>query len=237
MSAIRELDDKISARTGYQFLSEQNIHNLQARAGEFIAGFFSTSISILTSIILMYFVLYYMLINTGSMEGVIFRYLPFKESILKRFTNELEMQTFSNAIAAPVLALVQGLIAALGYWVFGINEPLFWGLMTGFFSFLPVIGTTAIWLPAAIFQYSAGSHWQGIGIVLYGLFVIGLMDNVLRFAFQKRFADVHPLITVIGVISGLSLFGIPGIIFGPLLISYFLLLMKIFNEEFLAAID
>jgi len=175
-----------------------------------------------------------MLVNTGKMEKTMFEYLPVDNVLLKRFTTELQMQTFSNAIGAPLLALVQGLIAALGYWIFGIDEPFFWGLMTGFFSFLPVVGTAAIWVPAAVFQYSAGYQWQGVAIFLYGLFVIGLLDNVLRFIFQKRFAGVHPLVTVIGVLAGISLFGIPGIIFGPLLISYFLLLMKILNEEFLA---
>jgi predicted PurR-regulated permease PerM len=234
MNALRELDNKIRTTMGYQLLSEENIQRLQAQAGVFITSFFNTSIGILTSLILMYFVLYYMLVNTGKMELRILSYLPFSPDIVSRFTRELEVQTFSNAIAAPLLALIQGLIAALGYWFFGIDEPLFWGIITGFFSFLPVVGTMAIWLPAAIFQYSAGFHWQGIAILFYGLFVIGLLDNVLRFIFQKRFADVHPLVTVIGVIAGLGLFGIPGIIFGPLLISYFLLLMKILNEQYLS---
>jgi predicted PurR-regulated permease PerM len=233
MNALRELDNRISSATGYQLLSEPNIQNLQTQAGVFITDFFSTSIGILTSLILMYFLLFYMLVNTGTMENKILRYLPFDQAIIIKFTDELENQTFSNAIGSPLLALIQGLVAALGYWLFGIDEPLFWGIITGFFSFLPVVGTAIIWLPAAIFQYSAGFHWQGIAILIYGVFIIGLLDNVLRFIFQKRLADVHPLVTVIGVIAGLSLFGIPGIIFGPLLISYFLLMIKILNNQFL----
>jgi predicted PurR-regulated permease PerM len=231
MNAVRELDKQISNATGIQFLSEDNVRKLQTEAAVFITDFFSTGIGIISSLILMYFVLYYMLVSTGRMENTILQYLPMNATIVKRFTDELEMQTFSNAIGAPLLALIQGMVAALGYWLFGIDEPLFWGIMTGFFSFLPVVGTAAIWAPAAIFQYTSGFHWQGAAIFLYGIFVIGLLDNVLRFVFQKRFADVHPLVTVIGVIAGLSLFGIPGIIFGPLLISYFILLMKIFSEE------
>ena len=78
MSAIKELDDKLGAATGYQLLTEQNIQNVQEKAGEFITGFFSTSINILTSLLLMYFVLFYMLVNTGNMERIIFQYLPFK---------------------------------------------------------------------------------------------------------------------------------------------------------------
>lgn len=133
-----------------------------------------------------------------------------------------------------MLALIQGIFAAVGYWLFGLQEPVFWGLMTGFFSFLPVVGSTLIWLPAAIYQLSIGMTWQGVAILLYGILVISVVDNVFRFVFQKKFADVHPLITVIGVIVGLQLFGVPGIIFGPLLISYFLIMLRIFREEFLS---
>ncbi|HRS40237.1 MAG TPA: AI-2E family transporter, partial [Bacteroidia bacterium] len=75
---------------------------------------------------------------------------------------------------------------------------------------------------------------QGVAILLYGILVISVVDNVFRFVFQKKFADVHPLITEIGVIVGLQLFGVPGIIFGPLLISYFLIMLRIFREEFLS---
>ena len=98
---------------------------------------------------------------------------------------------------------------------------------------MPMIGSALIWVPAGIFKLSEGASWQGIAIILYGLLVIGTVDNVFRLVFQKKFADIHPLITILGVIVGLQLFGVPGLIFGPLLISYFILLLKIFNEEFL----
>jgi len=125
-----------------------------------------------------------------------------------------------------------GLLAGLGYWVFGLDEPWFWGAITGFMSFIPVVGTAAVWIPAGIYQLVNGETWQGWGILLFGLVIITNIDNVVRFALQKKFADVHPLITVLGVIVGLRWFGITGIVFGPLLISYFLLMIKMYREEF-----
>jgi predicted PurR-regulated permease PerM len=125
------------------------------------------------------------------------------------------------------------MVAALGYWFFGLNEPVFWGIMTGLFSFIPFIGSTAIWLPAAAIMISSGFVWQGIALIIYGLLVISLVDNFVLIIFQKKFANVHPLVTILGFIIGVNLFGIPGIIFGPLLISYFLILLKIYKEEYL----
>jgi predicted PurR-regulated permease PerM len=171
--------------------------------------------------------------NTGKIEHWVFNLLPVRKADLARFTEELKAQTFSNVLGAPVLATLQGLVAALGFWIFGIQEPLFWGIITGFFSFIPMVGGALIWVPSAILLYTTGHEYQAIALFLYGIFVISMIDNVLRFAFQKKFADVHPLITVMGVILGIKLFGLPGMIFGPLLISYFLIMASIYKEQFL----
>jgi predicted PurR-regulated permease PerM len=106
-------------------------------------------------------------------------------------------------------------------------------MMTGFFSFVPIIGTMVIVVPAAVYQFSFGEPWQGIGLLLYGVLVIGTIDNIFRFIFQKQFANVHPLITVFGVIIGLQMFSIPGIIFGPLILSWFLIFIRIYRKDFL----
>lgn len=234
MTVLNSADAKIQAMTGYELMNQENIRKVQESAGEFITQFLGESMGILADIAVLYFLLYYFLVNTGKVENFFERYLPLSSDNTSRLTDELETQTFSNALGGPLLALIQGIFAAVGYWLFGLQEPVFWGLMTGFFSFLPVVGSTLIWLPAAIYQLSIGMTWQGVAILLYGILVISVVDNVFRFVFQKKFADVHPLITVIGVIVGLQLFGVPGIIFGPLLISYFLIMLRIFREEFLS---
>ena len=233
MQVIYDADERFRELTGISLLSPENIAALQNRAASFITDLLGQSLGMLIDVAIMYFILYYMLVNVGRLSRYIREFIPAEDEKIHEFTSELKSMTFSNALGAPLLALVQGLFAAVGYWIFGIQEPFFWGIMTGFFSFLPVVGSTLIWLPAAIVQYSSGFHWQGTGLLLYGLFVISLVDNVFRMVFQKRIADVHPLITILGVIAGLPLFGVPGIIFGPLLISYFLLLLKIYRAEYM----
>ena len=141
--------------------------------------------------------------------------------------------TYSNAIIVPLVAGGQGLIAAIGYWIFGMPQPLFWGIMTGCFAIIPIVGSALIWVPAVIFIFLTGESWQAIGLLIYCALVVSLVDNVIRLFLQKRFANVHPIITVFGVIIGLNWFGVPGLIFGPLFVSYFVLLLKIYRAEYL----
>jgi predicted PurR-regulated permease PerM len=98
---------------------------------------------------------------------------------------------------------------------------------------LPVVGAAAVYVPMGIYLIAAGNTWQGIGILIYGFAVIGSSDNISRFMLAKKIGDVHPLITVFGVLIGVNLFGFIGLIFGPLLISMFILLLEIYTNEFL----
>ena len=233
MDALQKADNQLQNLIGFQVLTPENLASLQSSATGFITNFLGASLNILTDLLLLYLFFYYLLVNTGKIEKYLGEIIPFSPEKMDRFSKELEAQTKSNALGIPLLAICQGLFASLGYWIFGIPEPFFWGLMTGFFSLLPMVGSALIWVPAGLYKLSEGSNWQGIAIILYGILVIGMVDNVFRLVFQKKFADIHPMVTILGVIIGLQLFGVPGLIFGPLLIGYFILLLKIFKEEFL----
>ena len=139
----------------------------------------------------------------------------------------------SNAIGIPLLALIQGVFAFAAYWFLGLPEPLLWGSITAFASMLPVVGSTAIWFPLSLYLYFNGMEWQGITLWLYGVLVIINVDNVFRMILQKGMADTHPLITMFGVIIGVSLFGFIGLVFGPLLVSMFIVLLRVYRNEFL----
>jgi predicted PurR-regulated permease PerM len=232
MDVARNLDAKSQAMFGFQLISEENISNLKQSATSLLTGFVGGSLQILADIGIMILLLYFMLINVGYLERGFNRWLPFSEKNIEKIGQELRDQTVSNVIGSPVLALVQGMVAWIGYWLFGLPDPFFWGIVTGVFSFMPVVGSALIWLPAALFLLSAGDVLPGVLMIAYGFLIISMVDNIFRFSFQKFFADVHPLVTVFGVIIGIQIFGLMGIIFGPLLISYFLILMKIYSEEY-----
>jgi predicted PurR-regulated permease PerM len=104
--------------------------------------------------------------------------------------------------------------------------------LTAISSVIPIVGTLVIYLPLAIFQFVVGGSFEGIGVAMWGFIVIGSVDNIARFLVQKKLADVHPLITLLGVILGINLFGFIGVIFGPLLLSVFFILSHIYVDEF-----
>ena len=107
-----------------------------------------------------------------------------------------------------------------------------WGFLTGVFAFFPIVGTMVVWVPLVIYLYSQGQTGQGMGLLLYSLVVTGNVDYLARITLMKRIGDVHPLVTVFGVIVGLNLFGFMGFIFGPLLFGYLVLLVRIYTFEF-----
>ncbi len=231
--ALQDIDDNFFELSGQRLLNDENLKALQSSAANYITNILGQSLSVLGDIGVTLLFLYYLLSNTGKIEPFIFNLIPVKKTELIRFTTELKAQTYSNVLGAPILAVLQGLVAATGYWLLGLPDALFWGIITGVFSFIPMVGSALIWIPFAIMLFTQGNHYKAIALVIYGVVIISMVDNVFRFVLQKKFADVHPLITVMGVILGLKLFGLPGIIFGPLLISYFLLLSKIYKEQFL----
>lgn len=233
ISSVQLLDAKFTELTGRQLITPEMITKLQESLGSLLPSFINKIFVVVGNIGMMYFMLYYMLVQRKKMHEEVNGYLPFSESNIKLLAKELDSQTQSNAIAVPLIALIQGTAAGIGYWIFGLQEPVFWGVITAFVSILPLAGSTLVWVPAAIFIMATQSVWMGLGLAAYGGLVIINIDNIARFSIQKKFADVHPLITVFGVIIGLNLFGIPGLIFGPLMLSYFIIFVKMYRGNYL----
>lgn len=226
--------ENIKSVTGVEVFSEKNLEGIKMSAGNLIPSFLNQLMWTLGNIGIMYFVLYYLLMQREKVTLEVNNYLPFDDDNIKILAKELKSMTFSNVIGVPAIAIIQGTAAGLGYWIFGLSEPVFWGVITAFVSLLPLIGSTLVWAPAGLFLMALGNTWQGVGLLIYGALVIINIDNVTRFAIQKRFADVHPMITVFGVIIGLDLFGLPGIIFGPLMFSYFIIFIQMYRKVYKA---
>ena len=114
----------------------------------------------------------------------------------------------------------------------GIPGALFWGLVTAILSFIPIIGSPIIWGPASIILLVGGSIWQGVALIIWGV-IISSVDNVIRPITNKKFGQIHPLVSVIGIFIGISQFGFIGIFVGPLIVAYFILLWGIYKQEYL----
>ncbi len=206
------------------------------KAGEGVAGtlpgFLGSAANMATNVVLAFFLLYFMLTDGRIMEREVQRFLSLKEHNIELLWKETRLMVKSNAIGIPVLALCQAVAAAIGYFLFGVDDWLVWAVVTGFFSLFPVVGTALVWAPLVVYLYDIGSGGAGTGLLLYSVLVITNVDNVLRFTLLKKLGDVHPIITVLGLFAGVPLFGFMGFIFGPLLLSYLLLLVKVYRVEF-----
>ncbi|MEO8117109.1 MAG: AI-2E family transporter [Bacteroidota bacterium] len=232
INAFKHFDEIIFSKTGIHIIAENTLSKAQTVASDVLKALLNQSLGLVSSLLMMYFFLYFMIKNTKRMEASIVFYLPFSGEKIKRFGKELVAQTISNAIGIPTIAVMQGLLGFACYEMAGIPEAGFWGVITGFTSVLPVVGCGVVWVPMALYQVISGNYGVGIFIILWGALVMGLMDNVIRFMLAKKMADVHPIITVLGIIMGLKYFGITGLIFGPLLISYFFILLQIYYFEY-----
>lgn len=230
--SVKQVDAVIQQHFHYKLISDDTIHSIQSYASTILSAVLKQSLNFVTTILMMYFFLYYMHQNMNRMEAGIVFYLPFKKDKIKLFGDELVQQTFSNSIGIPAISVAQGLAGFLCYWIAGINQAGFWGVVTGFAALIPVVGTGLVWIPAVVYLFIIGHTWQAVFTILFGALIMGTLDNIIRFVLAKKMADVHPIITVLGVILGLKYFGFLGLIFGPLLISYFIILLKIYYVEY-----
>lgn len=229
---LKEIINKISLQLNIEILSKENLSNLPNLISGLVPNFLGSALNSLTNIGIFYFLLYYMLQYAEKMEDTIVKYIPLKKQNKATIASETKSIVTSYAIGIPILALAQGICATIGYWIFGIKDPLLWGFITCLCSVIPFVGSALIWIPLVAYLYTKGNMNHTIGLSIYSIVVILNVDNLLRLVLLKAFADIHPLITLFGVIVGLQLFGFIGLIFGPLLVSYLLLLIKIYVNEF-----
>ncbi|RFP63962.1 AI-2E family transporter [Hymenobacter lapidiphilus] len=225
----------VEQKTGYQFTTETNVREIIQQA----VAWLSTRIPSLASgllhftviIGLMLFTLYFMFVQEEAFVRGLRRYLPFRAGTLQELGDSLRNTVNANVLGQALIALVQALLTTLTLQVFGVKDALFWGTLSFFTAFIPVLGTPLVWGPAAILKLAQGNVGQGVGILVVGVIVIINIDNLLRIVLARRMGDIHPLITLAGVVLGVELFGILGLVMGPLLLSYLIVLVGVFERE------
>jgi len=221
--------------SGIELREKATFTSIATNVGSYLSGLFPSlvtgALDVFIILGLMYFIMYYLLINNRKLNNLVFKFLPFKKEIIIELTDELKASVNANVVGLGVISLVQAILVGLGFWFFNIPDPLFWGLISFFAAFIPVLGTPLVWGPGAIYLFSLGQTGAGAGMLVYGALLVMNIDNLLRLYIAKKIGDTHPLITMIGVVLGIPLFGILGLVIGPLMISYLLLLFKVYEKE------
>jgi predicted PurR-regulated permease PerM len=232
MADAKIVGQKIYEKIGIQLLSEENLATAQKKLTTIVPAILNSSANILSNFAIMFFLLYFLLQNGRQVEKFLDKFIPLKDENIDLLGNQTKNMVKANAIGIPVLAIIQGIIAAIGYSIFGVKDWGLWAFLTGVFSMVPIVGTAIIWVPLTLYLYAIDKSGAALGLLIYSAVLITNVDYVARLTILKRLMDVHPLVTIFGVIVGIGLFGFWGVIFGPLLISYFIILVKIYINEF-----
>lgn len=234
LAPIMQTIDAVKEKFGINLVSEKSITfmagKVTALGQSVINGIGDFFINVAAALV----VLFFLLTGGKKMEDYLSSLIPMKKVNKMETIDRINVMVKSNAIGIPLLALIQGLIAWVGYVSFGVPNAFLSAFMTGLCSMVPIVGTMVIWIPIGIYFAVIGLWGKAIGIILFGAIFISQSDNLIRFILQKKLANTHPLITISGVVIGLPLFGFMGIIFGPLLVSLFLLFLDMFKKEYLS---
>jgi predicted PurR-regulated permease PerM len=194
---------------------------------------------IMINLFVTFFAVFYLLKDGKQLVNFIKKLLPIHHKHREHIFSKLQETAHAVVYGSLVVALIQGALGGLGFWMFGVPSPLLWGFVMALFALVPFVGTAVIWLPAAIVMIATGSSegdpvmtWKGIGLLLYGFFIISGIDNILKPMLIGNRAGIHPVLVLIGVLGGLAVFGVPGFIIGPLVLAVFKVFLDIYQREY-----
>ncbi|MBT4174632.1 AI-2E family transporter [archaeon] len=158
--------------------------------------------------------------------------LPIDEGHKKAVIKKIQTTISSLVYGEIAISLIEGVVAAIGFYLIGVNSPIFFGLIVAIFALLPLIGPTIVYVPLAIYQFMQGEILTGIILLAFGFFVLTLLlDLIVKPKLLGMKGHIHPIIILLGVLGGLSVFGLPGLIIGPVILVLFILIIEIFFEK------
>jgi predicted PurR-regulated permease PerM len=206
---------------------------LVAWIGSSALGLIGTATRLGIQLTIAFFGLYYLLLAPKTAWRGVRPFIPFSAANAERLRDRFRDVTISTLIGTGLTAAVQGLLVGLAFGAAGIPNALFWGVVTVILAILPVVGSGLVWGPGAIALAIEGQTWMAIGMALWGVIVVGNVDNIIRPMVFRRWAQIHPFITIIGAFAGINYFGLLGLLIGPLAISYFFELIRMYKAEYL----
>lgn len=182
---------------------------------------------------LTFFLMYYLLINGGSVVAALKHFFPLNEENTDKLLARMGSSTRSLILGHFLVAAIQGMLGGIGFLIFGIPGALLWGSVMTVFAFIPLLGTFIVWFPAGVILVVMGNYFSGIGILAWGFLLVSTIDNILRPKLTSALGKIHPVTVLLGAFIGLNEWGFIGLVLGPLLITVLLLLVCMLREEYI----
>jgi predicted PurR-regulated permease PerM len=188
------------------------------------------ALTFLAALGVMLYLTYFLLRDGERLGGKIAQALPLQAEVRDRLIDHFVRVVRATIKGTVLVAIMQGFVGGIIFWLLGIKAALLWGLVMGFFSLVPAVGTGIVWVPVAIYLLATGSTREGLILVFCGLFVIGLIDNLLRPNLVGKDTKMPDFVVLISTVAGLELFGLSGFIIGPIIAALFIAVWEIVTE-------
>ena len=184
------------------------------------------------NVVVALFGLYFLLLSGSRAWRRVSSYLPFSPAGADVLADRFRHVTEATLLGTALTATLQGAVVALGFAVTGLPDAWFWGLVTAGVSVLPVFGSGLVWGPGVIALAVQGRYGASLVLLITGAVVASNVDNVMRPLVNRRVSNLHPMTTLVGAFAGVRVLGLPGILLGPLAITYFLELVRLYGKEY-----
>jgi predicted PurR-regulated permease PerM len=176
--------------------------------------------------------LYYLLRSRDAGWSYVRPIIPFSDAGADALRARFSSITRATVLGILATALSQGTMVALGFWIVGLPNVLVWGVVTGLFSILPVLGSAIVWGPGVLVLIWSGRYGAAGVLLAIGLVLVSNIDNVVRPMVYRHVSGLHPLVTLVGAFAGVRLLGLTGLLLGPLAISFFFETVRIYRQEY-----
>ncbi|MDO8558561.1 MAG: AI-2E family transporter [bacterium] len=182
---------------------------------------------------LLFFIAFYYFMKDGHVfRQKLFGISPLSDAAETKIYNTVLVAINAVMRGALIIAFMQGALAGIGFWIFGINAPILLGSVTMFASLIPMLGTSLVLVPSILFLFATGSTASGIGFALWSGIAVGLVDNIFKPKLIEQRMKIHPLLILLSILGGLNIFGFLGFIIGPLVLAVAWALAEIYREEY-----
>ncbi len=197
-----------------------------------IGGLFSGTVDLILKTFLFLLAMFYFLKDGKKFKELYLTISPLKEASNDKIFVSIKNSINSIVIGSLTVAVAQGIFTGLGLLVFGVPNPFFFGTLAGFLALVPGVGPSLVWFPAAIYLFfTQPDNFVWLYQILWGVLAVGLIDNFLGPKVMNKGINIHELFILLSIIGGIIIFGPEGLLFGPLILSVFVSIIKVWNED------
>lgn len=200
-------------------------------------GFIGTATRTVLNLTIALFGAYFLFVQSDDVWSVARPFIPFSDDNVDELRRRFRDVTNSTVIGVVLVAIIQGALLGGMFAVLGLANAAFWGVVTAILSILPVVGSGLVWVPACARLAMDGQWGAAVVLALWGVAIVGSADNIIRPIVYRRWANIHPFVTLVGAFAGIRWFGLLGILVGPLALSYFFALIDMYSKDYMEAAE